>query len=90
MSADLFHRLLRLGKGYQLADISTDDTFARLSIFLQRLVRENDREIWAWNPIRDEVAHRILIKGAGPGINRSGAARQELVIRPASDERGDP
>ena len=90
MSADLFHRLLRLGKGYQLADISTDDTFARLSIFLQRLVRENDREIWAWNPIRDEVAHRILIEGAGPGINRSGTARQELVIRPASDERGDP
>ena len=89
MSADLFHRLLRLGKGYQLADISTDDTFARLSIFLQRLVRENDREIWAWNPIRDEAAHRISIERAGAGVDWSGAARQELVIRLPGIEGGD-
>lgn len=33
MSAGLFHRLLRLKEGYQLADVSTDETFANLSVF---------------------------------------------------------
>ena len=89
MSADLFHRLLRLGKGYQLADISTDDTFARLSIFLQRLVRENDREIMAWSPIRDEIAHRISIEKAGRGENRSTTPRQELTIRATGNDGED-
>ncbi len=75
MGAELFHRLLRLGSGYQLGDISTDDTFARLSIFLQRLVQENDRELMAWNPIRDEVVHRC-------SIQMSANHRQRLVIEP--------
>ena len=89
MSADLFHRLLRLGKGFQLADISTDDTFARLSIFLQRLVRENDSEIMAWNPIRDETAHRISIEKARPGEDCSRTAGQELTIRTTGDDGED-
>lgn len=89
MSADLFHRLLRLGKGYQLADISTDETFARLSIFLQRLVRENDREIMAWNPIRDEIVHRISIAKADQGEDRSTMARQVLTIRTSASDWED-
>ena len=89
MSADLFHRLLRLGKGYQLADISTDDTFARLSIFLQRLVRENDREIMAWSPIRDEIAHRISVEKAGSDENWSRTARQLLTIRTTGSDGDD-
>ena len=83
MGADLFHRLLRLGKGYQLAGISTDDTFARLHIFLQRLVRENDREIMAWNPIWDEMVHRISIHQGAQ------ADHQVLVIQPDSGDGGD-
>ena len=82
MGAELFHRLLRLGSGYQLGDISTDDTFARLSIFLQRLVQENDRELMAWNPIRDETVHRL-------SIQMSDVHRQELVIQPVGGEGGD-
>lgn len=82
MGAELFHRLLRLGSGYQLGDISTDDTFARLSIFLQRLVQENDRELMAWNPIRDEVVHRCSIR-------MSDEPRQELVIEPLGASGGD-
>ena len=43
MGAELFHLLLELSDGYQMGDVSTEDTFAHLSIFVQRLVREDDR-----------------------------------------------
>ena len=59
MGADLFHLLLELSDGYQLGDVSTDDTFAHLSIFVQRLVQEDDREVFAWNPMNDEAIYRI-------------------------------
>ena len=79
LGADLFHLLLELSGGYQLGDVSTDDTFAHLSIFVQRLVREDDRRIMAWNPMREdaifEVSARIVT-----GDNAD--SRQQLVIRP--------
>lgn len=59
LGAELFHLLLELSDGYQLGDVSTDDTFAHLSIFVQRLVREDGREMSAWNPIQDELIYRI-------------------------------
>ncbi|MDE0069130.1 MAG: NERD domain-containing protein [Caldilineaceae bacterium] len=59
MGAELFHLLLELNDGYQMGDVSTDDTFAHLSIFVQRLVREDNREIFAWNPIKDETAYKV-------------------------------
>jgi hypothetical protein len=59
LGAELFHLLLELADGYQLGDISTDDTFAHLSIFVQRLVREDERELFAWNPMRDENVYRV-------------------------------
>ena len=55
LGADLFHLLLELSDGYQLGDVSTDDTFAHLSIFVQRLVREDDRMVFAWNPMQDDA-----------------------------------
>ena len=75
LSAGLFHRLLRLGDGFQLADVSTDDTFANLSVFLRRLVQEDDRELMAWNPMRDDRVYRLSAEIAENG------PRQELVIR---------
>ena len=86
MGADLFHRLLELSDGYQLGDVSTDDTFAHLSIFVQRLVREDDEDdyvreddyaIFAWNPLQDEVIYKVSaeIKDTGAGV------QQPLVIR---------
>ena len=84
MSADLFHRLLRMSEGYQLADISMDDTFARLSIFLQRIAREGDQDMMAWNPVRDESMFRISIDHAGAG---EADAKQTVAIR-AVDARG--
>lgn len=78
LSAGLFHRLLRLKEGYQLADVSTDETFANLSVFLRRLAQEDDREIMAWNPMRDETVFRVSTEiEANPD-----GPRQNLVIYP--------
>lgn len=59
MGAELFHLLLELADGYQLGDVSTDDTFSHLSIFVQRLVREDERELLAWSPTQDQQIYRI-------------------------------
>ena len=84
LSAGLFHRLLRLGEGFQMADVSTDDTFANLSIFLRRLVQEDDRELMAWNPMRDDrvycLSAQIVEEAYGP--------RQKLVIQCADSGEG--
>ena len=79
LGAELFYLLLELSDGYQLGDVSTDDTFAHLSIFVQRLVREDDRTVFAWNPMRDdaifEVSARII-------ESTDADVRQLMVIRP--------
>jgi hypothetical protein len=54
MGAELFHLLLELSEGYQLGDAASDDTFAHLSIFVQRLAQEDERRLMAWNPMQDE------------------------------------
>ena len=82
LGAELFHLLLELGEGYQLGDVSTDDTFAHLSIFVQRLVREDDRKVFALSPMSKSV-HVIAVVDMDE--------RQRMVIQPrppeASDER---
>ena len=77
LGAELFHLLLELSDGYQLGDVSTDDTFAHLSIFAQRLVREDDRHIFALNPMQDESIYEVSadIKYTPAG------AQQPLIIR---------
>lgn len=76
LGADLFHLLLELSEGYQLGDVATDDTFAHLSIFVQRLVREDHRRIFAWNPMREDTVFEV-----SAGINDPGSgARQRMVI----------
>lgn len=78
LGAELFHLLLELAEGYQLGDVSTDDTFARLSIFVQRLIREDDRRVLAWNPMQEkslfEVAAQTILGAANP--------KQRITIRP--------
>jgi hypothetical protein len=59
LGAELFNVLLELADGYQLGDVSADDTFAHLSIFVQRLVREDDRTLLAWNPMQDETIYQL-------------------------------
>ena len=62
LGADLFHLLLELNNGYQLGDIATDDAFANLSIFVQRIVREDDQRLFAWNPICHRTTYEIYIE----------------------------
>ena len=78
LGSDLFHLLLELSDGYQLGDVAADDTFAHLSIFVQRLVREDHRRMLVWNPMGEntifEVSTRIDDAGSNP--------RQRMVIVP--------
>ena len=78
LGAELFHLLLELNDGYQLGDISSDDTFANLSIFVQRLVQEDARELFAWNPMADEAIYRIAAEYRDSGEGR----RQFLTLEP--------
>ena len=79
LGAELFHLLLDLSDGYQLGDVATDDTFAHLSIFVQRLVREDDRRIFALSPMSGAV--RVISVDTGE--------RQQMVIRPDSLETSE-
>ena len=79
LGAELFHLLLELSDGYQLGDVSTDDTFARLSIFVQRLVREDDRRLLAWNPMRDDAIFEVSASIVG---RDEADVRQRMIIRP--------
>lgn len=76
LGAELFHLLLELSDGYQLGDVSTDDTFAHLSIFVQRLIREDERELLAWNPMRDDRLYKISTQVT----DHHSAARQRMVL----------
>ena len=76
LGAELFHLLLELNDGYQLGDVSTDDTFANLSIFVQRLVREDERDLLAWNPMQDEHVYRVCSRSVQAGANE----RQKLTL----------
>ncbi|HYR75733.1 MAG TPA: NERD domain-containing protein kinase family protein [Pyrinomonadaceae bacterium] len=83
LGAELFHLLLELSDGYQLGDVSTDDTFAHLSIFVQRLVRENEHEMLAWNPMQDESIYCVTAKIE----HTDDVAQQLMVLSPVG--RGD-
>lgn len=78
LGADLFNLLLELSEGYQLGDVSSDDTFAQLSIFVQRLVREDDRRLFAWNPMSDDKIYQIH---ATVIQNEEGSARQDIFVK---------
>lgn len=83
LGAELFHLLMELADGYQLGDVSTDDTFAHLSIFVQRLVREDERELFAWNPMQDDRIYKV----AAVIRNDHGAPEQRLVLTPLGDRQ---
>jgi hypothetical protein len=86
LGADLFHLLLQLADGYQLGDVSTDDTFANLSIFVQRLVREDERELLAWNPMQDERVYRA----SAATTRTTEGPQQRLFIAPVATSGAEP
>lgn len=59
---ELFHILMELKDGVQLSDAASEDTFANLSIFTQRLTQEDSRQLLAWNPIEEESVFNIEVK----------------------------
>jgi hypothetical protein len=61
MGLELFSLLLDLKDGVQLTDSRSDEVFSNLTIFKQRLVHEDDRTLFAWNP-RDERTLKISIE----------------------------
>ena len=83
LGAELFHLLLELADGYQLGDAATDDAFAHLSIFVQRLVREDERRMVAWNPMEETTMYEI----SAPLADSEEGTRQLLAIAPLERER---
>ena len=78
LGAELFHLLLELSDGYQLGDVAADDTFAHLSIFVQRLVQEDHRRMLAWNPMREDTVFEISAEIHDPET----VVRQRMAIVP--------
>lgn len=50
VSLSLFVLLMDLSEGAQIADAFSDDVFANLSVFTQRLAQEDETHMLAWNP----------------------------------------
>ena len=66
LGAELFSILLDLSEGYQLGAVSTDDVFAQLAVFVQRITREDERRLFAWTPMDEGVIHELEIRLDGP------------------------
>ena len=79
LGAELFHLLLELSDGYQLGDVATDDAFAHLSIFVQRLVQEEYRRMFVWNPMREGTIFDVSVSMDEAGSD----PRQRIAIAPS-------
>lgn len=61
LNSDLFELLMSIEEGYQLSDMGSDESFANLSIFKQRLSQESQHELYAYNPANRDSIFRIFI-----------------------------
>lgn len=59
---ELFHLLLELAAGVQLAGAGQEGIFANLEIFTQRLAQEDARELHAWHPMQERQVDRIKVE----------------------------
>lgn len=75
MGLTLFSLLLDVQEGYQLTNSLSDDTFANLAIFSQRLAQEDQQTLYAWNPSDPHVL-RIGARKEG----EDGSLRQVLYL----------
>jgi serine/threonine protein kinase len=76
LNSDLFHLLMELRDGYQIADARSDDTFANLSIFTQRIAQEDERSINVWTPIEEDRVYEVR------PAHHNDVQRLELVPEP--------
>ena len=62
---ELFHLLLDLAAGVQLAGAGQEGVFANLEIFTQRLAQEDARELHAWHPMQENQVDCIKVECRG-------------------------
>jgi len=77
MGYELFHTLLSLAAGEQLSELRSDDLFANLAIFTQRLAKEDEGHLLAWNPKSDFTLYRLAIQ---PSATRQILACERVTI----------
>jgi hypothetical protein len=75
ISLELFALLRDLAEGVQILDAFSDDIFANLGVFTQRLAQENERSLRAWNPADEMRIYDIGIEQREAG--------QAIVLRTA-------
>jgi serine/threonine protein kinase len=78
MGYELFHTLLELESGFQLDDTTSDDLFANLAIFTQRLAQEGEASLFAWNPQEEQTIHKIAVAKT--------VVRQQLVCNAVGED----
>ncbi len=61
MGYELFHTLLEIEAGFQLNDTTSDDLFANLAIFTQRIGQEGEASLLAWNPQDEKNLYQLVI-----------------------------
>jgi hypothetical protein len=59
---ELFHLLLALKDGAQLAGAAQEGIFAHLDLFVQRITQEDVRELYAWHPEQERAISRLRIE----------------------------
>jgi hypothetical protein len=59
--------------GVHILDAFSDDVFANLDVFTQRLAQEDERSLRAWNPADEKNIYDISIKDVG--------GRQAIVLQ---------
>lgn len=59
---ELFHLLLALKDGAQLAGAGQQGVFAHLEIFTQRLAQEDARELHGWHPADESGVFRVYVE----------------------------
>ena len=73
---ELFSLLMDLAEGVQILDAFSDDVFANLGVFTQRLAQEDERALQAYNPVADNQVYHIGIQ------HRALAQTVELRLAP--------
>lgn len=67
VSLELFALLMDLSAGVQILDAFSDDVFANLTVFTQRLAQEDERSLRAWNPAREQQVFEIGVELSSAG-----------------------
>lgn len=67
VSLELFALLMDLADGVQIMDAFSDDVFANLGVFTQRLAQEDERSVHAWNPAEEHTVFTIGVESRNAG-----------------------